>query len=675
MLPNNQLDKKRSNVISWATVFLIGILGVFAFFIVKLLILQNTDVEIIEKKFIKNNFDTLKVPAFRGSLYSADGSVIATTLMRYNCYVDMAIIKPKDFSEHKEALADSLSRMYGKTKLYFLEKLTHAKKDSNQYFNVGMRLNYDDYQRLKQFPLFSVYNPKKKVYERQRCFLVPQKMYLREFSTSKIGAGIVGMVNSKNDGVSGFESAFNNYLRGKDGSQSVQRIGKNQWKPVDFWSLKEPTNGKDVYTTLDIRIQDIAYAALLRSMKKYDAKSGQVIVMEVETGKVRAMVNLKQELSPKTKNPEFIDDYNVIAKNNFEPGSTFKTVTLLAAIDDGFVDETTKIEIGSQWNYAGTTFKNPYRVGTYSIVDILANSNNVGTAKIIVKSYAKDPNIFFDHLRKWKMMESLHTEIETTKPRFYTPENPRWNKATLGSVSFGYTMSLPILQMANFYNSIANKGKMLKPLFIDKIVSNGQIEYKAKPKVLVESMASPKTIEMLTNILVKTVEKGTAKSIFTPNIKLAGKTGTARYDYKDGKTFKHRGSFVGFFPADAPKYTCMVVLSDTNHDKGSYGGQVAAPVFQEIAGKVFLKTPINVPKEMLTDRHTNLNKTLVSIPSVGKIEKMMPDLSGQIGMKAIAWIENQGYRVEYKGVGKVISQFPKAGENIRKEQKIYLKLN
>ena len=215
---------------------------------------------------------------------------------------------------------------------------------------------------------------------------------------------------------------------------------------------------------------------------------------------------------------------------------------------------------------------------------------------------------------------------------------------------------------------------MLKPLFIDKIMKDGKVMYNAKPEVIVNKMASEKAIKMMTSALTKAVEKGTGKSIFTPNLKMAGKTGTARFEYWLPGPMKYRASFAGFYPADNPKYTCYVMISEPNTAKGFYGGTVSAPVFKEIAGKTFLKTPQNVEKEMLVDKKVNLNKMVEPNVKIAVNNKQMPNVVGLIGKNVIPQLENLGYRIDYKGVGRIKEQFPLEGTTISKNQRIYLSL-
>lgn len=641
--------------------FLMGII-----FVTRIVFLQlNPEVDKLKKEQIESAFREATLKAARGNLYASDGSILATTVMRYDVYLDFKTMRGTGarrdtmYNNNISILSDSLGVMFGKSRSYFRKLFDDQKDRENQYYSLVKGLDFDQYDRIRKFPIF-------KKGKNKGGFIV-ERRYKRELATNKIGSGTIGIDDER--GKAGLEAAFSKYLSGTDGTRLEQRINATQWKPIDYWKVKDPIDGQDVYTTLDLRIQDIAHTALEKQLIEFNAHHGSVLVMEVATGKVRAMVNLRKNEAGK-----YVDAYNYALKDATEPGSTFKVVSLLAAMDDGFIDENTKVNIGgSSWTYAGQRISDSYGGGTYEISDVLAKSSNIGTAKIIVNAYAKNPQIFIDHLKRWKMFDKLEIELPgVTKPSIITPQHKKWNKATLASLSYGYASNFNLLQLLTFYNGVANKGKMVKPLFIDKIMENGQIIYDAKPEVMVNKMASDKAIQMMTDALTKAVEKGTARSIFTPNLKMAGKTGTARFEYWKPGPMKYQASFAGFYPSDNPKYSCIVMV---NQPQGNiYGGKVAAPVFKEIAGKTFLKTPLNVEKEMLQEKKVDLSKIMVSNPKINIRNGEMPNLVGLMGKNIVPQLENLGYRVEYKGVGKIVEQFPTAGTLIKKDQKIYLKL-
>ncbi|MBL7881260.1 MAG: PASTA domain-containing protein [Chryseobacterium gambrini] len=661
MQKQNEYDNKRKKTLRWGYLFAVVALCVFVMFLTRIVILQNTNVQEIKDDYINKNYREATLKAARGNLFASDGSILATTVMRYDIYLDFKTMKDTIYTNNIGALTDSLSKMFGKPRAEFRKKFDEQRKKKNQYYTLVKGLDFDQYDRIRKFPIF-------KRGKNKGGFIVDRN-YKRELATSEIGAGTIGM----DDGVhtAGLEGAFSKYLRGTDGKRLEQRINSSQWKPIDYWKVQEPVDGEDVYTTLDLRIQDIAHSALQKQLVNFEAKHGTVIVMEVETGKVRAMVNLRR-----TEDGDYVDSYNYALKDNIEPGSTFKTISLLAAMDDGFIDENTTVNVGNGiWVYAKQRISDGHGGGTYDISDVLAKSSNVGSAKLITKYYAEKPQIFLDHLRRWKLFDKMDIELPgITKPKILTPESKRWNAATLASIAYGYSTNINLLQLATFYNGVANNGKMLKPLFIDKIMKDGKVMYTAKPEVMVNKMASEKAIKMMTNALTKAVEKGTAKSIFTPNLKMAGKTGTARFEYWLPGPMKYRSSFAGFYPADNPKYTCYVMISEPNTSKGFYGATVAAPVFKEIAGKTFLKTPQNIEREMLVDKKVNLNKMVEPNVKVAVNNKQMPNVVGLIGKNVIPQLENLGYRVDFKGVGRIKEQFPTEGTTISRNQRIYLSL-
>ncbi|WP_419869411.1 penicillin-binding transpeptidase domain-containing protein [Chryseobacterium sp. CT-SW4] len=661
MQKQNEYDNKRKKTLRWGYLFAVVALCVFVLFLGRIVILQNTNVQEIKDDYINKNYREATLKAARGNLYASDGSILATTVMRYDIYLDFKTIKDTVYSNNIGALTDSLSKMFGKPRGEFRKKFDEQRKKKNQYYTLVKGLDFDEYDRIRKFPIF-------KKGKNKGGFIVDRN-YRRELATTEIGAGTIGMDNGEFK--SGLEGAFSKYLTGTDGKRLEQRINSSQWKPIDYWKVQEPVDGEDVYTTLDLRIQDIAHSALEKQLINFDAKHGTVIVMEVETGKVRAMVNLRR-IEPGV----YEDSYNYAIKDNIEPGSTFKTISLLAAMDDGFIDENTTVNVGNGvWTYAKQRISDGHGGGTYDISDVLAKSSNVGTAKLITKYYADKPQIFLDHLKRWKLFDKMDIELPgITKPKIVTPENKRWNAATLASISYGYSSNINLLQLTTFYNGVANRGKMLKPLFIDKIMKDGKVVYQAKPEIMVKKMASDKAIHMMTDALTKAVEKGTGRSIFTPNLKMAGKTGTARFEYWLPGPMKYRASFAGFYPADNPKYTCYVMISEPDNSKGIYGGTVSAPVFKEIAGKTFLKTPQNIEKEMLVDKKVNLNKMVEPNVKIAVNNKQMPNVVGLIGKNVIPQLENLGYRVDYKGVGRIKEQFPLEGTVISKNQKIYLSL-
>jgi cell division protein FtsI (penicillin-binding protein 3) len=660
MTKQNDYDVKRGKTLVYGYLFAVVAFLLFAVFLGKILILQNTNVKEIQDDYISKNYREATLKAARGNLFASDGTILATTVMRYDIYIDFKTIKDSVYANNIGKLSDSLNAMFGKPRNYFRQIFDQQKAAKNQYYTLVKGLDFDEYDRIRKFPIF-------KRGKNKGGFIVDRN-YQRELATAEIGAGTIGMDDER--GKSGLEGAFSKYLTGIDGKRLEQRVNSTQWKPIDYWKVQEPVDGMDVYTTLDLRIQDIAHSALEKQLIHFNAEHGCVVVIETETGKVRAMVNLRR-IAPEI----YADAYNYILKDGIEPGSVFKTVSLLAAMDDGFINENTTVDVGNgTWVYGGQKISDGHGGGIYEISDVLAKSSNVGTSKLITKYYANKPDVFLNHLKQWKMFDKMDIELPgITKPFIYTPQHKRWNAATLASISYGYSAYFNMLQLATFYNGIANHGTMLKPLFIDKIMKDGKLIYESKPEIMVKKMASEKAIEMMTGALTKAVEKGTAKSIFTPNLKMAGKTGTARFEYWKPGPMKYRASFSGFYPADNPKYTCYVMVSEPDVSKGFYGATVAAPVFKEIAGKTFLKTPQNIEQEMPVNKKEDLGKMFE--PDVKlTLNGQMPNVIGLVGKNVIPQLENSGYIIDFKGVGRIKEQFPAEGTVMGKNQKIYLTL-
>lgn len=658
---SNDYTVNRTKTLRWGYFFAIVVLVTFIVFLSRIFILQSTNVEEFQNNYINKNYREATLKAARGNLYAADGSILATTVMRYDIYLDFKTMRDTLYDKNIIALTDSLGVMFDKPRSYFRARFDEQHKKNNQYYSLIKGLDFDQYDRIRKFPIFNK--------GKNKGGFIVDRNYKRELATTQIGAGTIGSDNE--NGKAGLEGAFSKYLTGTDGKRLEQKINSIQWKPIDYWKVQEPVDGEDVYTTLDLRIQDIAHTALENQLINFDADHGVVVVMETKTGKVRAMVNLKR-----TQPGIYVDTYNFAVKDAQEPGSIIKTMSILAAMDDGFVDENTKVNIGNgNWNYAGQLITDGHGGGTYDVSDVLAKSSNVGAAKIITSHYADKPEVFLDHWRRWKMFDKMDIELPgIAKPVIQTPKSPRWNKATLASLSYGYSSSFSLLQLTTFYNGVANGGKMVKPLFIDKVMKDGKVLYDAKPEVMVKKMASDKAIKMMTDALTKAVEKGTARSIYTPNLKIAGKTGTARFEYWKPGPRKYQASFAGFYPSDDPKYTCIVMINQPDTSKGFYGGSVSAPVFKEIAGKTFLKTPLNVEKKLLVEHPVKLDKMIEPNRKIKVENKTMPNIVGTIGKNTIPQLENLGYRVDFKGVGKILEQFPAAGTTIGKDQKIYLTL-
>lgn len=610
--------------------------------------------------FAERSFRLQEEPAERGNLYASDGDLLATTVTIHNIYLDLAVVKDELFNSEVRALSDSLSRMFGKPSSYFEEKLKSERQKKNRYMTLIKGLDYQEYMRIKSFPIF-------KEGQNKGGFIHETKPK-RELVLADVGARTIGYDDHR--GKAGLEGAYAKDLAGIEGKRWEQFMGRGQWRPFKSWE-QEPVNGSNVYTTIDAGMQIAAYSALQDQLMHYQAAYGCVAVMEVETGKIRAIVNLK-----KITDSVYADVYNYVVGDGAEPGSTFKTVSILAGLEnEKFTPESTVETGGGRYRLYNRVITDSHGYGQLNVGGVLVKSSNIGTAKLINNGYGADPQEFFDQLDKWHLTKPLGIDISGEgSPKFHRPEDSNWSNVTLPVMSYGYGFQMTPLQILTFYNGIANGGTLVKPLFIDKIErSNGQlIEY--KPQVLVQKMSSPENINAVTEMLRKAVSEGTAKNIFTEHYEIAGKTGTARVEYwiKD-QPMQYRASFAGFFPADNPKYSCVVIIHKPNRSKGFYGGGVTAPVFKKIADWVYSRTPqaspelpklVNVENSIQTTKQFNANYEV----------KQIPNLIGKSGESVIPALENMGLDVRYSGMGKVRAQSLPVGTTFRKGETIFLTL-
>jgi len=629
-------------------------LGVFAFMI-KIQVKEGEELDI----FAQRNFDLVEEPAERGNLYASEGDLLATTVTVHDIFLDLVVIKDELFEAEVGVLADSLSKMFQKPAAYFENRLRTERNKKNRYMTLIKGLDYQEYMRIKSFPIFRE--------GQNRGGFIHDTRPKRELVLSDVGARTIGYDDHR--GRVGLEGAYSNYLSGNAGKRWVQFMGRGQWKPFKSWE-QEPVNGSHVYTTIDAGMQIAAYSALQDQLIKYNAEHGCVAVMEVETGKIRAIVNLKR-----IADSVYSDVLNYVVGEGAEPGSTFKTVSILAGLENEKFTPETKVQTGGgAYRLYNRTIRDSRGYGTIDVGTVLIKSSNIGMAKLINAGYGSDPKEYFNQLDKWHLTQPLGIDIEgEAVPQFHRPEDPMWSNVTLPVMSYGYGFKMTPLQILTFYNGIANGGKLLKPLFIDKIEENTGKIIEYKPEVLVEQMSSPENIKAVTEMLRLAVSEGTARNIFTEHYEIAGKTGTARVEYwlKD-QPMQYRASFAGFFPADNPKYTCVVIVHKPDRRKGYYGGGVTAPVFKKIADWVYSRTPKNTPE---LPKMVDVNKVFTTPDFKLDYESQrIPNLVGKSGEAVIPALENIGLDVRYTGIGKVRNQSIPAGTPIRKGETIYLEL-
>ncbi len=645
----------------------------FALFIaIKLINIQFVEGDKYRDLAHKNTTKNFVIAANRGNVYADDGSLLATSVPKYAIRFDAVTVSSENFKKHLIPLSKELSAMFGKSPSYYQNIFRKARANKNRYLLVVKNLGYSDYQKVKGMPLFRLGPYKGGIIVEQRT--------VREHPIGKIAERMVGSESTQKQGyyAVGLEGAFNGYLRGKEGRRLKQKIAKGQWKPVYDDNEVEPQDGYDVVSTININMQDIAHHALLKQMEFYEAEHGSVIVMEVKTGEIKAVSNLGR-----TKSGNYYEKLNYAIGESHEPGSTFKVMAMMAALEDKVIDTSTVVDTkDGVKTFYGRKIHDSKRggYGKVSAARALEVSSNIGLATIIDDNYAKNPKKFTDRLKAWDLDKPIGIPIKGEgKPIIPEPGDEIWSRNALPSIAYGYNLQLTPLQTLTFYNAIANNGSMVKPLFIREIKAwNRRVEY-FDTEVMQDKIASETTINQIQEILKNIVRRGTGESLYSEYFSMAGKTGTARTEYaaKDwSENRRYISSFAGYFPAENPKYSCIVVIHKPSIQKGFYGADVSGPVFKRIAQKIFTDSPLIAEVENVDAEDASLKKDFESYyPKAQKNYKEIPNVTGMAGMDAVSLLENLGLKVKIVGNGTVSKQSVKSGNKIEKGKQIVLNLS
>tara|TARA_R110002126_G_scaffold152203_4_gene299317 strand:+ start:15891 stop:17855 length:1965 start_codon:yes stop_codon:yes gene_type:complete len=618
------------------------------------------------------------ITANKGNVYAADGNLLATSMSKYTIRMDvMAAVQNKVFEKNIAALSKELSNMLGNSQSYYQNKLRTAKRRKNRYLLIARNIGYNDYLKMKKFPIFNL-----GVYK--GGFIAEHKT-VREHPIGKIAERTIGYDDFR--GEAGIEGAFADFMQGENGLRWKQKIAKNQWKPISDVNEKEPIDGHDIITTIDVNIQDITHHALLRQLEYFEADHGCAVVMETATGEIKAISNLGR-----TSKNKYYEKRNYAVWESHEPGSTFKLASLMAALDDKVIDTSTVVDTEKGRIYINNRKVEDSKKGGYgkiSAARVFEVSSNVGIVKLIKKHYDHQPQKFISKLEEYGFTKPIGFQIKGEgKPYVPKPSDKSWSKISLEWMSWGYGISITPMQTLMFYNAVANNGVMVKPHFVKELRRENKVEKTFKTEIVNPRIASQETLKKIRKVMEKVVIKGTADNIYSPNFSMAGKTGTAkkyipRIKNKDGEweggyysTERYVASFAGFFPAENPKYSCIVVVHDPDKKKGYYGATVAAPVFKEIAQKIYTTTPIDnqsvedkVAFAAIENQYKKYNKI------INKEYTQVPNVKGMNGMDAVSMLENIGLKVQFSGVGKVKNQSIKKGEKLVKGSTIVLKLS
>ena len=624
--------------------------------------------DLADKRTIKN----VVIPANRGNVYSVDGSLLATSIPKYDIRIDAITPSSKLLEEYLKPLCDSLSNYSGKSSGYYEKGIRKARVNKNRYHLLARDIGYSDYIRIRNFPLLNL--------GAYKGGLIVEQTTKREHPMGGIAQRTIGYEREDDKGNvtrPGIDGAFGvKYLRGTDGKRLKQKIGKGQWKPIKDYNQIEPKDGYDVYTTIDVNIQDIAHHALLEQLEKYEADHGCVVVMETNTGEIRAISNLGRNSKGR-----YYERLNYAVGESHEPGSTFKVMAFMAALEDKVIDTSTIVNTykGTKRFY-GRTISDTRGYGEISAARALEVSSNIGLATIIDEAYAKQPKKFINRLKGWNLHEPLGVSIIGEGiPDIAEPGKSNWSRNALPSMAYGYNLEMTPLQTLAFYNAIANDGEMVKPRFI-KAVKEFDREIETFDKEIIhQKICSDKTLGEIREILKNIVIRGTGSKMYSENFSMAGKTGTARTDYSNyeewRKDRKYISSFVGYFPADNPKYSCIVVIHKPSTKVGYYGADVTGPVFKRIAQKIFTDTPLVDEIQSLEVKNASTENEYEAYYSLAQKHKtIMPNVKGMPAMDALTLLENMGLNVELRGNGKVKKQSISKGTKVKPKQTVILEL-
>ena len=611
---------------------------------------------------ITEKVDTIH--ANKGNVYAADGSLLATSMFRYEIRMDVMTIDQKVFNKEVASLSKELSKLLGKSTAYYKKRVRDARIQKNRYLFIARNLSYPQYRKMRSFPIF-------KLGANKGGFIAIQKT-VREHPLGKVAARTIGYADYR--GRPGIEGAFANELKGKDGQRLKQKIAKGQWKPINDENEIEPQDGKDIITTIDVNMQDIAHQALLEQLEKFEADHGTVVLMEVNTGEIKAIANLGR-----TKEGKYYEKRNYAVYESHEPGSTFKLMSMIVALEDKVIDTSTTVDTKNGiWKLHGKRIKdsNNKGYGVISAARALELSSNTGISKLIYNAYKNNPKKFVAGLRRMNLDQKLGLPIKGEgKPFIPHPDDKSWSGLSLAWMSHGYGVQLTPLQILTFYNAIANNGEMVKPKFVK------EIRYQNNPKgstlfekeIINKKICSQTTVDKAKEMLRNVVKRGTATNIYSNEYSIAGKTGTCQAQYWTD-SLHYIASFTGFFPVEKPKYSCIVVVHKPTKTS-YYGNVVAAPVFKKIAQKIYARTTEVHEVENGAISFSNLETNYTQFHKESqKAQKSMPNVKGMSGMDAISLLENLGLKVQFSGTGAVKSQSITAGKKIVKGNTVYLSL-
>lgn len=572
--------KEKSQIIRVYLVY-VGVLLFAVAIFSRVLYLQLWSDEELKEDVEQSTIKLKEIVAPRGNIFADNDqkTALALSVPRYDIHMDMVTIDSALFEENVVALSDSLSDLFGGFPMEWEQGLRTARQDKNMYYSIKKNCTHIQLQRLETFPILELGQYSGGYIKMPKTIRVTP---FDQLAKRTIGYYKPETENSKAYSV-GLEGAYNVYLEGEDGQLLMERIAGDAWKPIPSEMNHEPVPGKDIYTTIDVNIQDVAHSALMKQMVEQNAQNGCAVLMEVKTGYIKAIANLTKD----TVNGGFKESFNHAVGMSSEPGSTFKLASLMVALDDGVIRITDSISMPGKYTFYGVSLHDSKYdgYGKNTIQYAFEVSSNV-ISKIINDNYSTQPQEFVNGLKEIGVHKQLGLDITGEgKPVIKDASDESFSGISLPWMAIGYEVQQTPLQTLVLYNAVANNGVMVKPQFVREIRSGNEVIEQFSPVVLNPQVCKASTLLDLQKLLKGVVERGTAKNIKARGFEIAGKTGTAKIAEKGGYSDKYQASFVGYFPADDPKYSCVVVIQGPT--KQIYGSAVSGTVFKEIADKVY----------------------------------------------------------------------------------------
>lgn len=677
-----------------------------------LIIVQLVSVQFVQgskwKSLAKElSLNNITIEPNRGDILANDGRLLASSVPYYEIRVDTRAtgLTREVFDENIDSLSLSLSKLFeDKPKSEYKRMLVSAFRDKERYFLLKRRVNYIQLKTLRTYPMFRL--------GQNKGGLIAVQTNLRIKPHGSLAARTVGNTSLSDGGnIVGIEGAFDKDLKGVQGVRLMQKLSGGVWMPVNDRNEVEPVDGYDVTTTIDINIQDVAESALRRQLMKHNAHHGSAILMEVKTGEIKAITSLERDA-----NGDYTEKYNYALGESTEPGSTFKLASMIAMLEDGYINLEDTVDTGDgSYMYKGKKIKDSEDkgMGKITMLQAFEHSSNVGVSKKVLQYYTGREKQFIERLYRMKLNQKLGIEIRGEgRPEIKYPGDKYWSGWSLPMMSIGYEVRLAPIHTLTFYNAIANDGEMVKPRFVKLVSQHGNVIKSFDTEVISSSICSGSTLKKVRKMLEGVVDSGTAKNLRDSVLRIAGKTGTAQIAQgkKGYDRVSYQASFVGYFPAENPKYSCIVVVNSPSNSV-YYGNVVAGPVFKEIADKVYATSlnwqPIIEPqKHPVVDMpysKTGNRKELdivmdeLNIPFYNKsktewvttvrkedriefesrtvIDHLVPNVV-DMGLKdALYLLENAGLKVIVKGRGKVTSQSISPGSRIVQGSTIFLNMS